>query len=66
MVALFGLLLPLRVHDVKALDHAQCRLAGMPGVLAVVERRVPERHDRVTHIFVDGASLIDDRVGEWR
>ena len=32
----------------------------------VVERRVPERHDRVAHVFVDGALAVDDGVGQRR
>ena len=35
-------------------------------MLLVVERRVPERHDGVAHVFVDGALAIEDRVGERR
>ena len=30
----------------------------------VVERRVPERHDGVAHVFVDGALAREDRVGQ--
>ena len=30
------------------------------------ERRVPERHDRVAHVFVDGAFAVDDGVGQRR
>ncbi len=30
----------------------------------IVERRVPERHDRVAHVFVDGAFAVDDGVGQ--
>ena len=32
----------------------------------VVERRVPERHDGVAHVFVDGALAGDDRIGQRR
>ena len=35
-------------------------------MLLVVERRVPERHDGVAHIFVDGALAVEDRVGQRR
>ena len=35
-------------------------------MLLVVERRVPERHDGVAHIFVDGALAREDRVGQRR
>ena len=35
-------------------------------MLLVVERRVPERHDGVAHIFVDGALALEDRVGQRR
>ena len=32
----------------------------------IVQRRVPERHDRVAHVFVDGALAVDDGVGQRR
>ena len=30
------------------------------------QRRIPERHDGVAHIFVDGAALAQDDVAQWR
>ena len=35
-------------------------------MLLVVKRRIPERHDGVAHIFVDGALAVEDRVGQRR
>ena len=35
-------------------------------MVLVVERRVPERHDGVAHIFVDGALAVEDGVGQRR
>ena len=46
--------------------HAQCRAAGMARMVAVVERRVPERHHRIAHEFVDGALLLEDDVAQRR
>ena len=38
----------------------------MPGVIVVIERRVPEGHDAIAHIFVDGALAGQDDVGGRR
>jgi len=35
-------------------------------MLRVVERRVPKRHDRVAHVFVDRTLAVDDGVGKRR
>ena len=35
-------------------------------MVLVVERRVPERHDGVAHVFVDGALAVEDGVGQRR
>ena len=35
-------------------------------MILVVERRVPERHDGVAHVFVDGALAVEDGVGQRR
>ncbi len=35
-------------------------------MVGIVERRVPERHDRIAHVLVDGAALLKDHVGERR
>ena len=32
----------------------------------VIERRVPEGHDRIAHILVDGAHLLEDDIGHRR
>ena len=60
------LLLALLIEGVDPLQHVERRLAGVELVILVVERRVPERHDGVAHIFVDGALAVEDRVGERR
>ena len=49
-----------------ALQHVERGVAGVELVLRVVERRVPERHDGVAHVFVDGALAVEDRVGQRR
>ena len=38
----------------------------MGGMLLVVQGRVPERHDAIAHIFVDGALAGQDDVGGRR
>ena len=38
--------------------------AGVELMLDVVERRIPERHDGVAHIFVDVALSRQDHVGQ--
>ena len=60
------LLLARLVELVDALQHVERRLAGVELMLLVVERRVPERHDGVAHVFVDGALAVEDRVGQRR
>ena len=39
---------------------------ALSSMVLVVERRVPERHDGVAHVFVDGALAIEDGVGQRR
>ena len=63
---LLRLFLARLVQRIAALQHVERGLAGVDLVLVVVERRVPERHDGVAHIFVDGALAIEDRVGKRR
>ena len=38
----------------------------MVRMIFVVERRIPERHDAIAHVFVDGALSIEDHVGHRR
>ena len=52
------LLLARLVELVNALQHVERRLAGVEFMILVVERRVPERHDGVAHVFVDGALAV--------
>src|SRR5262249_5365418 len=33
---------------------------------SVVQRRVPERHNRITHVFIDRALVVDDGVSQGR
>ena len=61
-----GRRLALAVEPFDAFEHVEGGFAGVELVGRVVERRVPERHDRVAHVFVDGALAIDDGVGERR
>ena len=61
-----GRCLALAVEPLDAVEHVEGGFAGVELVGRVVERRVPERHDRVAHVFVDGALAIDDGVGQRR
>ena len=47
-------------------DHPQGGLASMRGVMRVVQRRVPKRHQAVTDILVDGATLCQHGLGHRR
>ena len=58
--------LPLLIELVDPLQHVERGFTGIDLVLLVVERRIPERHDGVAHIFVDGALAIEDGVGQRR
>ncbi|OIQ70407.1 hypothetical protein GALL_479810 [mine drainage metagenome] len=66
MAAVLGLDLALLVEGIDPLQHVQRRIAGIDLMLPVIERRIPERHDGVAHIFVDSALSRQDRVGQWR
>ena len=66
VTAVLRLDLALLVELVDPLQHVDRGFAGIDLVLLVVERRVPERHDGVAHIFVDGALAVEDGVGQRR
>ena len=66
MTAFLRLDLALPVERIDPLKHVDCGFAGIELMFLVVERRIPERHDCVAHIFVDGALPREDRVGERR
>ena len=59
-----GLLLALPVERVNTMEHFERGLAGIVFVQSIVQWRVPERHDRITHVFIDRALVIDDGVGQ--
>ena len=59
-------LLPFSVELDQRLAHLERRAHRANPVRRIVERRIPERHDRVAHIFVDGAHLLQDHVGHRR
>ena len=40
--------------------------AGVEGLFGVVERRVPERHNAVAHVFVDRALAVEDLLRQRR
>jgi hypothetical protein len=66
VAAVLGLDLALLVQPVDPLQHVERGFAGVELMFLVVERRIPERHDGVAHIFVDGALSRQDRVGQRR
>src|SRR5579863_942875 len=55
MSALPGFEFAHRIQLINLLKHVERRLTGIDLMFLVVERRVPERHDGVAHIFVDVA-----------
>jgi hypothetical protein len=62
---LVRLVLELLIELVRASKHFQRGLAGVDLLLRIVERCVPERHDRVADVadvFVDRAIALDDGV----
>ena len=64
MAALLCLLLAQLVELVDLLKHVDRGLTGVELMLLVVDRRVPERHDGVAHIFVDGTLARQDCIGQ--
>ena len=66
LAGFFGLLLALLIERLDAAEHFERGLAGIDLVRRVVQRGVPERHDRVADIFVDRAVVLDDGVGHGR
>jgi hypothetical protein len=63
---LVRLVLELLIELVGASKHFQRSFAGVDLLLRIVERRVPERHDRVADVFVDRAVAFDDGVSGVR
>ena len=49
---------PHRLRQVKRRRH------GAPRMVGPVEWRAPERHDAITHVFVDGAAVAANHVRE--
>ena len=64
VAALLCLLLAQLVELVDLLKHVDRGLTGVELMLLVVDRRVPERHDGVAHIFVDGTLARQDCIGQ--
>ena len=64
MAALLRLALALLVEPVDPLQHVDRSFACVDLVFGVVERRIPECHDGIAHIFVDRPLAREDRVGQ--
>src|SRR5476649_1552479 len=64
----FGLRLglPFAIEDAQACLHLERGGTGVAGMGLDRQRRVPERHDRVTHVFVDRAPVRLDQLGHGR
>ena len=45
------------------LEHVNRGVARVKLMFLVVDRRVPERHDRIAHVFVDRPFAGEDGVG---
>ena len=54
---------PALVERDQRLSHRQRRFDRVPGMIAIVERGVPECDDGVAHVFVDGAHPVENGVG---
>ena len=57
---------PALVQRDQRLAHVQRRFDRVRRMFRIVERRVPERHDGVAHIFVDRAFPVEHGVGHRR
>ena len=66
LAAFFGTGLAFRVQAVDFVDHAQCSATGRVRMIGMIQRRVPERHHRIAHEFVDGATGFQNAVGQGR
>ena len=56
--------LTLPIEHLDAVDHVQGGRARFELMVWNIQRRVPESHDRIADVFVDGSFVIDDRVRE--
>ncbi len=54
------------VEQSEASGHVQRRTACIIGMVVIRQRRIPERHDVVAHVFVDGALVRHYRLRQWR
>ena len=50
-----GLLLTLPIERLEAVDHVQCGRARFELMVWNIQRCVPECHDRIADVFVDGS-----------
>src|SRR5262249_62429833 len=57
-----GPLLTLPIEHRETVDHVKGSRACFELMLRNSQRRVPESHDRITDVFVDGSFLTDDCV----
>src|SRR5262249_1770998 len=60
----FGFLPTLAIEHRQTVDHVQDSPAGFEPMLRNSQRGVPESHDRIANMFIDGSFLTDDRVRE--
>ena len=60
------MLCQLLIKRLELRHHFQCRLTGVIGVLRVVKRRVPERHDSIAHVLIDRSAVVQNSLAEGR
>src|SRR2546430_17043883 len=63
---LVRLALELLIELVGTRKHLQGGFTGVDFLLRIIERRIPECHDRVADVFVDGSVALNDSVSYWR
>ena len=52
------------IQGLDGRGHFQCRCDGQVGMFGGFHRCAPEGHDAVTHVFVDGAAVGADGLGQ--
>src|SRR5215467_6726457 len=55
---------PVLVELFHSSRHLDCGVAGMRCVIGIVERRIPEGHDRIAHVFVDGPTALKNDLAQ--
>ncbi len=64
--AFLGFFLEFLVEHFEPIKHVERRCTCVDLMVLVVQWRVPERHDRVAHVFVDRSLARENCVGQRR